>query len=116
MIVLTLPYPPSVNGLFANRKGGRVKSEDYTAWIKSAAAYVPWKAKKVITGPYTMVATFDRPDRRKRDLGNLEKALSDLLVSQGVVKDDSDAERITLEWAGRDPVKDARVIVTLEAA
>ena len=116
MIVLNLPYPPSVNNLFPTGKSGRrFKSDEYSAWLEHAATCVSWKAKKVITGPYTMTATFDRPDRRARDLGNLEKAVSDLLVSLNVVKDDRHAQRITLQWGSADPVKPARVVVTLEA-
>jgi len=42
---------------------------------------------------------FKRPDKRIRDLGNLEKATSDLLVKAGVIDDDSDIDSLWLFWA-----------------
>lgn len=39
-----------------------------------------------------------RPDKRRRDLGNCEKAPVDMLVTYGVLKDDSLIERLTLQW------------------
>lgn len=41
---------------------------------------------------------FGRPDKRRRDVANFEKGVSDLLVSQQVIGDDSMIERIVLEW------------------
>lgn len=41
---------------------------------------------------------FGRPDKRRRDVENLPKAISDLLVSQQVIGDDSMIERMVLEW------------------
>jgi Holliday junction resolvase RusA-like endonuclease len=38
------------------------------------------------------------PDKRRRDLGNLEKPISDLLQSLGVIDDDSNARAINLQW------------------
>lgn len=109
MLTFTLPFPPSVNNLFAG-KGRRYASKAYKAWKALAAPCVP---AGIIPGPYTMELVFDRPDRRSRDLGNLEKACSDLLVSTGTVLDDSLCERITLAWSDAPPKREAVVRVTV---
>jgi crossover junction endodeoxyribonuclease RusA len=108
-IAFALPFPPSVNGLFAG-KGRRYCSRTYKAWKAAAAPFVP---AGLIPGPYTLDLLFDRPDRRSRDLGNLEKAVSDLLVERGLVIDDSCCERITLAWSDAAPKRESVVHVTV---
>jgi len=51
-----------------------------------------------------------RPDKRRRDLANLEKAISDLLVDHKVIEDDSLIESLSMEWVSSDM---AGVSVTL---
>jgi crossover junction endodeoxyribonuclease RusA len=104
-----LPFPPSVNGLFAG-KARRYASPAYKAWKAAARPFVP---AGLIAGPYTLDLLFDRPDRRARDLGNLEKAVSDLIVERGLVIDDSCCQRITLAWSDEPPQRDAVVRVTV---
>lgn len=99
-VEISLPFPPSVNGLFFNAKGaGRVKTQLYNGWISGAGWSLAAQRPRGIIGAYEIEITAYRPDKRRRDLGNLEKAISDLLVSHGVVEDDSLAEKITLQWA-----------------
>lgn len=98
-VCLMCPYPPSVNGLFAG-KARRRKSAPYLAWIEQAGKELLTQCPlPTFSGPYGLILSFGRPDKRKRDLGNLEKAVSDLLVEHGIVEDDSLAERIVLQWA-----------------
>lgn len=108
-VTFTLPFPPSVNGLFAG-KGRRYCSATYKAWKAAAKAFVP---AGLIPGPYSLELIFDRPDRRARDLGNLEKAVSDLIVERGLVIDDSCCQRITLAWSDAPPQRDSVVRVTV---
>lgn len=108
-VTFTLPFPPSVNGLFAG-KGRRYCSKTYKAWKLAAQSFVP---AGLVAGPYTLELLFDRPDRRARDLGNLEKAVSDLLVERGLVIDDSCCQRITLAWSDAPPQRDSVVRVTV---
>lgn len=108
-VTFTLPFPPSVNGLFAG-KGRRYLSKTYKAWKAAAAHMVP---PGLVAGPYTLDLLFDRPDRRARDLGNLEKAVSDLIVERGLVIDDSCCQRITLAWSDAPPKRDSVVRVTV---
>jgi len=99
-----LPRPPSVNNLYYNtgRGGGRNIGEHYKRWKAEAASLVMVQriGQERVSGPYALHAVFGRcfPFRARTDLGNLEKALSDLLVEMNVIDDDRLAEKITLEW------------------
>lgn len=97
-VYLTLPLPPSNNRLW-RRSGTTIhKSTRYTAWLKEAG----WMAKSQrpgsVSGPYKIRIEAARPDKRRRDLGNLEKAVSDLLQDLGVIRDDADCEMISMRW------------------
>lgn len=99
----TFPRPPSANNLFVNsrRTGGRFPSSQYKAWQKSAAQHfalapmIQCKGKVRVTYVYGQ-----EPDRRRRDLLNFEKALTDLLVKAGVMEDDSLIQEALLRWSG----------------
>lgn len=97
MIRIELPFPPSVNNLYINAGKRRVMSARYKAWFALACVSVKDTHRQNI-GPYALNICVKRPDKRRRDLGNLEKAVSDLLVECGVIRDDSLCERITLQW------------------
>ena len=97
MIRIELPFPPSVNNLYFNGKRGRYRTPSYKSWFALASLNVKDSHRQGI-GPYSLAIALKRPDKRRRDLGNLEKAVSDLLVEHGVIKDDSLCERITLQW------------------
>ena len=99
-ITLDLPFPPSVNEAYGNGGvgKGRHKTDVYTTWFALASINVKDRHRKNITGPYTLYMALKRRDNRRRDLGNYEKAVSDFLVSHGVVKDDSQSVRIVIEW------------------
>ena len=56
------------------------------------------QTRNKVVGPYKLTILAVKPDKRKRDLGNLEKAVSDILVSVGVVEDDSLCEWLEIRW------------------
>lgn len=58
---------------------------------------VQWPVKSV-SGPVKISITVERIDRRKRDLDNLFKAPLDLLVSMGVIEDDSKIDDLSIRW------------------
>lgn len=110
-----IPKPPSVNGLFRNLKNrrlgqkGRARTARYVAWHNAAAVAVLAHCKPLqsIAGGYVLRVELGR--RKGSDLGNYEKAISDLLVSLGIVRDDSDCESISLLWADDLTSKQARI-------
>lgn len=114
MTVLRLPMPPSVNGLFATGKHGkRYRSQRYDSWIQEAGCEVMCQRPKRVGGPVTLLYEFGEPqDKRKRDLGNLEKATTDLLVAHGIIEadDNSVVREIRLRWVP--DVEGVRVTVT----
>jgi len=86
----SLPFPPSVNGLYAG-KARRYKSPKYKAWIAEAGLKLNLQTPyhQTIEGECVVVINLVRPDKRQRDVANYEKAVSDLLVACGILKDDS---------------------------
>jgi crossover junction endodeoxyribonuclease RusA len=105
-ICLTIPYPPSANRLWRNVPGkGTLKSALYRAWQTAAAVSIRQQTREKIAGPYCLSLEAERPDRRRRDLGNLLKATEDCLVDCGVITDDSLSERIVMEWSAKAPAK-----------
>lgn len=86
-----VPVPPSVNSLYRNVTGkGRVKTERYRTWINAAGWDVRAQKPEPVAGQVRVAYRVPWPkDNRHRDLGNYEKALSDLLVLHGVIEDDS---------------------------
>lgn len=97
-VELTLPYPPSANRLWVRARQGMRRSDHYTAWLKEAGWLALAQRPGKITGPYKLAINAVRPDKRRRDLGNLLKATEDLLVSIGLIEDDSKSEMIVMRW------------------
>ena len=97
-IELSLPFPPSVNALWRSNRGRVHKSERYVKWLRDAGYIALSQHPGGIIGKYKISIQAKRPDKRRRDLDNLLKPLSDLLVSVGVIEDDSDCEMISARW------------------
>lgn len=97
---LWLPFPPSVNNLFFNATHGRVTSKNYADWQRRAWEALVQQPDRLHrhTDPVAVTYTFDRPDKRRRDVFNGEKAVSDFLVKHGVLADDSLIHRGTVQW------------------
>lgn len=113
MIRISLPFPPSVNNLYCNAgKRGRYKSPGYMAWCAEASIGIKDAHRQGIKA-YHLAICLKRPDRRQRDLGNYEKAISDLLVSHGVIADDSGCERLSMQWDHG--MKEACVVLVMPA-
>lgn len=102
--MLTLPFPPSVNNLFANSSHGRFTTPRYAAWKSDAYVELLRQPARFArhTGPVRVTYTFGRPDKRRRDVFNLEKAVSDFLVAHGILADDTLIEHGTVQW-GAEP-------------
>lgn len=115
VIRLTLPLPPSTNGLYANAPGkGRVKSQPYREWLDEAG----WLAKLAtrppspagVSGPYALAITV--PHTMRGDVSNRVKAVEDLLVSLRITPDDRNAQRVTVQ---RGDVPGRQCIVEIES-
>jgi len=90
-----LPWPPSVNHYWAARGRGRYLSPRAQAWHREAWAVL--RAQKnggPIKGPVAVTLVLHPPDRRRRDVDNVLKAVLDALVKGGVLRDDSQVEEL----------------------
>lgn len=113
MISFALPLPPSVNSYWRTWRGRMLISEKGRAYRATVQAeclgYEGFAADKRLA----VSVIFNPPDRRRRDIDNICKALLDSLTHAGVYADDSQIDRLTIE---RGPiVEDGRVWVKIEA-
>lgn len=98
-VSLNLPIPPSVNRLWRpSGDGGMVRSDRYRTWWQAAGNALNVQRPGRVEGDYALTMTVNR-GKTKADIGNLEKACSDLLQHYGVIENDRRAVRITLEWS-----------------
>lgn len=58
---------------------------------------------KQVKGPYKLTVFVVRPDKRKRDLDNLFKAASDVLVEMQVIEGDHLCEWVEARWVESGP-------------
>lgn len=114
-VTLHLPFPVSVNAAYANggNKRGRHKTSRYVDWIKEASTRIKDSHRQKI-GAYHIAICLEAPDKRARDLANLEKGVSDFLVMHGVIQDDSKCQRLIMTWGQNLPAP--CVVVVTEAA
>jgi len=106
---LTLPWPPSANTYWRHPTRGRLagrhliseKGRDYRAAV---IRQVREQLGKINPRTDLVAVTVEAfvPDRRKRDLGNLEKALMDSLTHAGVWVDDSQIDDLRIKRARND--------------
>lgn len=90
-LVLYLPYPPTVNTAYYTdfKTKSRHKSASYRNWIKEASECLLTQKRCTFDKPVKTIYEVWRPDKRRRDIKNIEKCLDDFLVSMGVLADDS---------------------------
>ena len=98
--IVDVPLPPSTNNLFFNMaSGGRKITEKYRAWKNEAAQMVRAQGVRRVPGRVFLSYTFE-DGATKADIGNLEKAATDMLVDLGVIDGDgpSVVRGISLRW------------------
>lgn len=96
-----LPIPPSVNNLFFNaKKGGRIPSSKYTAWKAEAGWHLNFQRAKMMVGEVLVYISIRRPNKTS-DLDNRTKALLDILVTQGVIRDDRAVVHLITKWVSK---------------
>lgn len=93
-----LPWPVSTNALTKNIGRKRADSERYKAWKAEAGQMIAQQRPKAVEGPYAATMLMSRKDNRKRDLSNHYKCVSDILVTHGVIEDDSLEQKVVLAW------------------
>jgi len=106
-----LSWPPSLNHLYPTARNGRRflslagKQFKQAVW---AAVQAQGRPAKPLAGRLSLLIEAFPPDRRVRDIGNLEKIISDSLTAAGVWVDDGQIDdlhiirrKVTLDGAVR---------------
>ena len=89
MIELELPYPPSVNHYWRHYRGRTLISRGGRAFRDAVRAALAKAGTKPLPGPLAVAVEIYPPDRRRRDIDNVQKALLDALEHGGAFHDDS---------------------------
>jgi crossover junction endodeoxyribonuclease RusA len=88
----SLPYPPSVNHYWSTTSRGRMyvsrRGKDYRT-ASAIALLMQRVPRDGIAGPLRVSLVANPPDRKRRDLDNVLKALLDAIVAANVIEDDS---------------------------
>ena len=85
MTTIILPFPVSVNQLYAGGSGQqRFPSKKYKAWLQSCQHLNPYGFDSV-----SLHYRYYFPENRSRDTENYVKCVSDYLVKESVITDDN---------------------------
>lgn len=95
------PWPPSNNTYYRHARGVTFIGAAGLAYRQTVAAYVIasgfHRERAMIVDPIPMVAIYaSRPDRRRYDVDNCLKAVSDCMTRARVWKDDSQIQGLTI--------------------
>ena len=96
-VSLTLPYPPSVN-TYWRRNGSRYFVAKAGKAFRAAVLDEVSSAMRnvILRGRLAVNVGLNPPDRRRRDIDNVCKALLDALGYAAVYEDDSQIDRLTI--------------------
>ena len=92
LVQITLPIPPSVNGMYAAAGRGQRRLTPKARDWKAAAAITVRAAHthpRPFTGAVAVEITITRADKRRSDIDNPCKCLLDALEDGGLLKDDA---------------------------
>lgn len=89
MITLELPYPPSANHYWRHFRGRTLISRGGRAFRDAVCAALVAVGARPLSGPLAVAVEVYPPDRRRRDIDNVQKALLDALEHGGAFHDDS---------------------------
>jgi len=117
MITLKLPWPPSVNHYWRFGNGRFFISAEGKRYKMIVVGTMLMGRVKPFDGPVAVTIDAHPPDRRVRDLDNLQKCLLDSCVTRhglaGLYHDDSQIKRIESTMHDYDAANAGNVIVTV---
>lgn len=95
MTQITLPYPPSANTYYRSVRGRVLISKEGRQYKEAVGAMALLSRLAKVEGKVEVELYVTPPDRRRRDLGNVEKCLVDS-IKDILFGDDSEIDRLTL--------------------
>ena len=111
MIELELPYPPSVNHYYRHVGPRTLISREGRRFRQRVCASLANVGDRRLQGPLHIEIEVYPPDRRRRDIDNVQKALLDALQHGGLYEDDSQIVKLDIEKHGC--VKGGRALVRI---
>ena len=114
MIELELPYPPTVNTYWRAWRGRMVISGEGRAYRERVVSILRELRVRPIDGALMVTIVVHPPDRRRRDIDNLLKAICDSLQHGGAFGDDNQIAHLTIRRA--DVVRGGKSLVRIMRA
>jgi crossover junction endodeoxyribonuclease RusA len=111
MVEFELPYPPSVNHYWRRVGARTLISRGGRAFRTAVCSLLAARNLRPLTGPLEVLVLVQPPDRRRRDIDNIQKALLDALQHGGAYTDDSQIVRLAIERG--QPVDGGRTVVRI---
>jgi crossover junction endodeoxyribonuclease RusA len=112
MLILSLPYPPSVNSYWRANGHRRFISAEGRKFKEAVSEYIiEYKVPKLGSQPLEVMIFLHPRDKRKTDIDNRVKAVLDALQDAGVYDDDCQVEKLIVERAV--PVKGGKALVMI---
>ena len=111
MLELELPHPPSVNHYWRRVGARTLISRGGRAFREAVCSILAAQGIRPIAGPLVVEVTIHPPDKRRRDIDNIQKALLDALQHGGAYGDDSQIVRLTIEKA--EPLDSGKTLVRI---
>ena len=109
---ITLPWPPSNNRYYRHNRGRTHISTEGQAYRDCVAQIIKDEMLDIgITAPVKISIECHMPDRRRRDLDNLQKAAFDALTKAGFWQDDQQVDDYRVK--GMPIVKGGRLELTI---
>ena len=114
MLTLDLPYPPSINHYWRRVGQRTVLSREGRTFRKNVCALLGGGGprKPPAGGRIALAMDAFPPDRRRRDLDNIQKAVLDGLQHAGIYEDDSQVDLLLARR--RQPVQGGRLEIRVE--
>lgn len=110
---ITLPYPPSGNHMWKKTKAGHTYlTPDARRYYGHVKWQVATEAKMLnLDSELFVMCTLRPPDKRRRDLDNAWKVVSDSLTKARLWQDDHQIRRLVLQWG--EPVEGGQVTISV---
>lgn len=112
MIELELPFPPSVNHYYRRVGPRTLISREGRRFREKVCALLAVAGVRPLTGTLRVEIDVYPPDRRRRDLDNLQKGLLDALEHGGAYRDDSQIVKLAITKC--ECARGGRTVVRLE--